>query len=113
MNHNFLREALQQKLAALSTTEAQLIETETMVQALGDPRSRVSQSSRFWIVEPTSSGDSLSSSMCAREPRFFAKSTHGAPHQRARFSDDWRFEHQSARAGGGPGTAAQCLFPNG
>ena len=34
------REALQQKLAALSTTEAQLIETETMVQALGDPRSR-------------------------------------------------------------------------
>ncbi len=35
-------EALQQKLAALSTTEAQLIETETMVQALGDPRSRAS-----------------------------------------------------------------------
>ncbi len=34
------REALQQQLAALSTTEAQLIEAETMLQTLGDPRSR-------------------------------------------------------------------------
>jgi exonuclease SbcC len=33
-------EALQQKLAALSATEAQLIEAETLLQALGDPRSR-------------------------------------------------------------------------
>jgi exonuclease SbcC len=34
------REALQQKLDALSTTEAQLIEAETTLQRLGDPRGR-------------------------------------------------------------------------
>ncbi len=34
------REALQQKLDTLSTTETQLIEAETMLQTLSDPRSR-------------------------------------------------------------------------
>jgi DNA repair protein SbcC/Rad50 len=34
------REALQEKLTALSATETQLIEAETMLQTLGDPRSR-------------------------------------------------------------------------